>query len=196
MQPRSMTRLLLIRHATSANAGRLAGRRDVPATLPGEEALAQARRNLAQWGAPSRVLTSPALRCRQTVSALFPAQQATEDARLLEQDFGAWEGIGMAELPDLGPLTRDETARFCPPGGESFCTVAARVALALRDVAANGDASIVTHAGVIRAALGLALGEAALGLAFELTPFSATLLTMLPGEIWSIGGVNLNLAAP
>ncbi len=55
---------------------------------------------------------------------------------------------------------------------------------------------IFTHAGVIRAALGLALGDIAQGLAFEIAPFSATLLAALPGDNWSIGFVNLALAAP
>ncbi len=67
---------------------------------------------------------------------------------------------------------------------------------ALQEIAADGPAIIVTHAGVIRAALGLALGEAAQGLAFEIAPFSATLLTALPGGEWSIGFVNQPLAPP
>ncbi|HTQ70377.1 MAG TPA: histidine phosphatase family protein [Acidocella sp.] len=193
-----MTRLLLIRHARSLIAGRLAGRLDVPAELPSESALAQARGHLALlWQAPPpRLITSPALRCRQTAQALFPDLQPAEEARLQEQDFGAWEGQELSALPDLGPLSRAELAAHRPPGGEAFLDIAARTAPALRRLAANGPAIIITHAGVIRAALGLALGDISQGLAFEIAPFSATLLTALPGGNWSIGFVNLALAAP
>jgi alpha-ribazole phosphatase len=197
MAPPPTTRLLLIRHARSLNARRLAGRLDVPAELPPEAVLAQARARLAVlWPVPPRLVTSPAQRCRQTAQALFPDIQTAEDSRLREQDFGAWEGLDIAALPDLGPLSRTGIADHCPPGGERFLDLNGRAAPALQEIAAQGPAVIITHAGVIRAALGLALGEAAQGLAFEIAPFSATLLTTLPDGEWSIGFVNQPLASP
>ena len=48
---------------------------------------------------------------------------------------------------------------FQPPGGESPRMVATRLAACLRELAATGrDHSIVTHKGVLRASLVLALG--------------------------------------
>ncbi|MGE4480408.1 histidine phosphatase family protein [Acidocella sp.] len=189
-------RLLLIRHARAVNRTDLAGRLDVPAQPPHGPSLAHARQRLAAlWPDPPRLVTSPALRCRQTASALLPGIPAHEDARLWEQYFGAWEGQATASLPDLGPLSRAALAAYRPPGGENFQDLASRATPALREIATQGPAIIVTHAGVIRAALGLlGLGEAALGLAFEIAPLSATLLTASAGDAWAIGFVNLPLA--
>ncbi len=185
------TRLLLIRHAPSAAQGRLAGRLDGPATVP--SALAPAQTRLASLlPSPCNLFTSPALRCRQTAAALFPGTEYVQDSRLWEQDFGAWEGRDVTSLPDLGPLSRADLAAHRPPSGENFLEVAARAAPVLTEIVAQGPAIIVTHAGFIRAAIGLALGEAAQGLAFEIAPFSATLLRA-SGGVWSIGFVNLSL---
>lgn len=185
------TPLLLIRHARTPTSGGLAGRLDIAAELPSEADLARARQWLAAFRHPRpRLITSPLQRCRQTASALFPDLHPAEDARLREQDFGAWEGLAPAALPDLGPLSRTALAAHRPPGGESFQDLASRAAPALTGIAAHGPAIIVTHAGPIRAALGLALEDIAQGLAFEIAPFSATLLNALPGGGWAIGFVN------
>ena len=185
------TRLLLIRHAPSAVPGRLAGRLDVPAQLP--PALATAPARLASWlPGPARLISSPALRCRQTAGALFPGSDFTEDSRLWEQDFGAWEGQDTTTLPDLGPLSRTELATHRPPGGESFLDLCRRAAPAFQEMATGGPAAVIAHAGSIRTALGLALGDMAQGLTFEIAPLSATLLSV-SGSAWSIGFVNVQL---
>ncbi|SHF05937.1 histidine phosphatase family protein [Acidocella aminolytica] len=192
-----MSCLLLIRHASSAAQGRLAGRLDVPAEPLAPEQLAAARQRLALFcPGPARLLTSPLQRCRQTAQALFPTRPADADPRLREQDFGAWEGQQAESLPDLGPLSRVALAAHCPPGGESFLALTARAAPALQEIATHGPAILITHAGVIRAALGLALGVPASALGFEIAPLSATRVTLLPGGQWSIGFTNLALAAP
>ncbi|MDE2318543.1 MAG: histidine phosphatase family protein [Rhodospirillales bacterium] len=185
------TRLLLIRHAPSAAPGRLAGRLDVPCTLPGEPVLALARQRAAQLCPDARLISSPARRCLETARALHPGAEISENASLWEQDFGAWEGLETTALPDLGPMNREELAAHRPPGGESFLELAQRAQSALGSI--QGRAIIVTHAGVIRAALGMALQDVSQGLAFEVAPFSATLLTVAGGE-WSVGFVNLALA--
>jgi len=186
--------ILLIRHAPTLAAGQLAGRLDVQTKQPAGETLALARRRLAELaGGPSRVVCSPARRCLETAAALCPGMAVIQDTRLWEQDFGAWEGRDSATLPDLGPLNREQTAAFRPPGGESFLELATRAAAALTEFAASGPAIIFAHAGTVRVGLGLALGRASLGLIFEVTPLSATLLRALPGGEWSIGFVNLSL---
>ncbi len=196
MAPLVSADIIIVRHARSREAGRLAGRLDVAAQLPTGAALARARRRLAALaGVPGRVVSSPARRCRESAAALCPGTAIMQDARLWEQDFGAWEGLESASLPDLGPLSRDATAAFRPPGGESFLDLAARAGAALDDIAAAGPALIFAHAGIVRAGLGLALGHAPLGLTFEVTPLSATLLRALPGGQWSAGYVNLSLIA-
>lgn len=187
--------LFIIRHAPSHPAGRVAGRLDLPAALPEDEILARARRRLAALAAPSRVIASPARRCLQTAAALCPEATIEQDARLWEQNFGDWEGLETTALPDLGALSREEITAFRPPGGESFLYFATRASAALAEIARAGSALIFAHAGTVRAGLGLALGSAALGVAFEVATLSATKLRALPDGQWSISFVNLSLAS-
>ncbi len=180
-------RLKMIRHAPALHGGALAGRRDVAADISDRAGLAGLRQALAGQG---RVISSPALRCRQTATALFPRAELTQDARLWEQDFGAWEGVAFDALPDLGPQSRADLAAHCPPSGESFADVCARVGPALQEIAALGDAVIVAHAGVIRAGLALAMDTVPQALAFEIVPLSLTELHWLGAHGWSVACVN------
>lgn len=195
---------------TDGPIARLAGRSNPPAALsaalPDAATLERARRLLPDLaGAPP--LTSPALRCVQTCAALWPDQQPLPCPALWEQDFGAWEGRPLASLPDLGPLSREELARARPHGGESFAQAAARIQAGILGLLAAplppgrpGGASaapplvLVAHAGTVRAALGLALGASAQGLAFEIAPLSLTHLRALGQGQWSIACVNQALA--
>ncbi len=182
--------LVLVRHAPAETGGRLCGRRDVPAALGDTGALARLATALAPC---TRVVTSPALRCRQTAEALFPGRAAEADPRLWEQDFGAHEGLEPAELPDLGPLDRDALSRHAPPGGESFSAMVARAGPALIELAhaaaGDGPVAVVAHAGTVRAGLALALGSVPAALAFEVAPLSMTRLRRA-GDAWSVGLVN------
>jgi alpha-ribazole phosphatase len=181
--------LLLIRHAPALNEGRLAGRRDVPADLSDGQALTALRGVL---GPVDRVIASPALRCRQTAQALWPNAEAAEDPRLWEQDFGAWEGLPFADIPDQGALPPGELALLAPRGGESFADLCARAAPALAQIASiPGRSAIVAHAGTIRAALAMALGTIGPALAFSIDPLSITRLIPC-GQQWAITGVNQN----
>lgn len=188
MQAGATTEIVLIRHAPAAHGGCLAGRRDVAAELPDEAALALVR---AAVGPVTRLSVSPALRCRQTAAALFPGLKPVLDARLWEQHFGAWEGVPFADLPDLGGMGLADLVHHRPPGGESFAEQCERVAPALAELAGQGGrVAVVAHAGVVRAALALALGAQAPALAFQVAPLSLTTLIALPGGLWSVAGVN------
>ena len=179
------TELVLIRHAPALAGGRLCGRTDVGADTSDAGALATVAR-LA--GEADRLVTSPALRCRQTAGALWPGRQVAIEAALWEQDFGDWDGMALARLPDLGPLSRAELAQHRPPNGESFADLIARVTPALLAMP-TGRTAIVAHAGTIRAALTLALSDPADALGFEIAPLSVTELTR-HGAAWSVGAVN------
>ena len=182
------TELLLIRHAPACHGGRLAGRSDVAADCSDAAGLAALRQALE--GVAARV-TSPALRCRQTAAALWPAAELPADPRLWEQDFGAWEGQAFDALPDLGALSLSDLAEHRPPGGESFVDVCARVEPVFRELARReGRVAVVAHAGVVRAGLALALGAVAPALAFQVAPLSLTRLVVGPGGAWSVAEVN------
>lgn len=168
--------LVILRHAPADNGGRLCGRTDVAALLPDRAVLLPLQTRLSGLS----VVTSPARRCRETAGALFAGAAIQEDARLWEQDFGSHEGVAFADLPDLGLLTNEELAMHSAPGGESYFQMAMRAEPALREfflkVRKVGPIAVVAHAGTARAALGLALGQVALGLAFEIAPLSLTRL--------------------
>ena len=193
MTPIGPSELVLIRHAPSEAGGRLAGRRDVPARLTDGaafERLGAALRDVTS------IVTSPALRCRQTAEALCPGRARSEDPRLWEQDFGAHEGLLPSELPDIGPLDRPALAQLTPPMGESFNDMLARVTPALSDLSAQamdgGSIAVIAHAGTVRAGLALALGDGPAALGFEIAPLSLTRLRCLPGA-YSVICVNVTL---
>ena len=109
------------------------------------------------------VYVSPRLRAVQTASALGASR--TVDDRLRELDFGQFEGRTYDEIEREHPeffqswMETPTLVRF--PGGESYGELRERVSAALDDiVTANNDKTValVSHGGVIRAALAVALG--------------------------------------
>ncbi|MDX6422638.1 MAG: hypothetical protein QOI67_109 [Gaiellaceae bacterium] len=159
-----MTRLLLIRHAEPDEdaRGRCYGRLDVGLSATG---LASAER-LAESLRPvelDAVYVSPRLRAVQTAAALGGSR--TVDDRLRELDFGHLEGRTYDEIEREQPeffrswMETPTLVRF--PGGESYAELRERVSAAVDEiVAASNDRTvvIVSHGGVIRAALAVALG--------------------------------------
>jgi len=123
---------------------------------------------------------------------------ATEDPRFWEQDFGGWEGLAYKDVPNIGELTPIALAEHCPPGGESFKDVCSRVHPALLDAVAQADGNrvaIVAHAGVVPAAIALALNAPkhdapVLALSFDVQPLSLTVLRVLAPHTISIACTN------
>lgn len=143
--------MIFLRHPRPAVApGLCYGRLDL---AEGPRAGAEIAAALKRMPAIGHVLTSPARRCRRLARRIARAADVApvEDHRLLELDFGAWEGVAWERIPraESDPWAEDPWSR-APPGGERFADLHARVAEALAE--APPDAAIVTHAGVIRAA--------------------------------------------
>lgn len=146
-----MGTLILVRHSiTDASAsGRNLGRRtDPPLAEAGVQlagALAEALvAELAELPHDElRLLSSPALRCRQTAEPIATAvgigPEAVEvEPALLEIDYGAWDGLTAEECRARDPELRaaweaDPYATRCP-GGESGADVERRSATVLRPV--------------------------------------------------------------
>lgn len=182
--------LILIRHAEAGTGDRLAGRSETDLTEAARASLAALSGRVPEVAA---LRISPARRCRDTAELLWPGRVVQADERLREQDFGDWDGRSWADIPDLGPLDRDALADHAPPSGESFRAMSDRAAPALRDAAreaANAPVAVVAHAGTVRAALGIALGDAAQGLAFEVDPLSVTRFRALADGGLAIRSVN------
>jgi alpha-ribazole phosphatase len=159
--------LWLWRHPRpSGAAGRCIGRTDLPVHARRAKRLAHRIRQAARRHAlPAVVWTSPLQRCAAVGRMLARWGWVHHtDERLLELDFGAWDGQCWADIP-WGQVRAWE-ADFCahrPGGGEALASLAARVQ-AWRAEAAAGPAAarlVVAHAGVVNL---LALGPAWPGL--------------------------------
>lgn len=155
-------RIALLRHGpTDWNAaGRIQGHTDIPLSDTG---LAKMTALALPFRFP-RVYASPMLRARQTAEALGLTMPVL-DARLMEQNWGMWEGLTRAEIlardgeDAFVKAGSDHGEAFRPGGGESTGELHARVAAFLKDVAGkDGDAIAVAHLGVLRAAYTLATG--------------------------------------
>ncbi len=195
-----MTRLALIRHAatTWTEAGRIQGRADVPLSPGGREAA-------NRWRPPpelarARWVSSPLARAYQT-ARLLGAGDIGHEPRLIEMDWGRWEGRRLAELrAELGAAMAANEARgldFRPDGGESPRDVQGRIAPWFAELAEDGGpVAAVTHKGVIRAVLALASGWDMTGkppsrLAWD----CAHLFTLARDGAPAVARLNLPLAA-
>ena len=98
--------------------------------MPGRAQAAALGRRLAGV-AFERVITSPLQRAVETARLVFPGRELETDARLLEMDYGAWEGLTYEQITARdGParqLWEADPASLACPGGESGNDVAARV---------------------------------------------------------------------
>lgn len=159
--------LALLRHGETpwTQDKRVQGRTDVALSERGRATLA-ARRLPSGW-ALAPVASSPLTRCQQSAAALG-LQHVTVEPRLIEMDWGEWEGRRLAELrAEPGTAMSDNEDRgmdFQPPQGESPRMVLERVRPWLVQCAASNAATVaVTHRGVIRVILALATGWDMLG---------------------------------
>ena len=193
----------LIRHAPVKPSGLIYGHLDLAADFSDTGRLDVLADLLPGEGT---VVTSDLTRCRDTVRYILDRKKDAsfpliERAALREQNFGQWEGKSYREIE-----TEDESryrAFFSDPvnckpdGGENFQDLLERAQGEL-DVLLQSieeqNLIIVTHAGVIRAMVGLALGltpEKMLSLAID--PLSLTHLTSFRRDAetsWRVNFVN------
>lgn len=151
-------RLWLVRHAQpQVAAGTCYGRLDVPAQA---RATADCAQRLAAALPPRLLLRhSPLQRCAQLAQALQglrPGLAAQADARLVEMDFGTWEGRAWSAIAraDIDAWTADFT-HYRPGGGECLAQMLARVHHALQEArhlarTQRCDVLWISHAGVAR----------------------------------------------
>jgi len=151
--------LWLIRHApTDWNAmKRIQGSVERPLSEEGRAHAARYR--LPVEARPRRWFVSPRLRARETADIMGLA--ATVDPRLREMSWGAWEGECVSDLVQRNDLkygTERLGLDFRPPDGETPREARDRLAEWLVEVARDpSPVGAVTHHGLLRAALSLAL---------------------------------------
>jgi probable phosphoglycerate mutase len=194
-----MTRLALIRHGPTAynEDRRMQGRVDEPLSTAGRSAV-------EGWSLPPDLrggdwVSSPLIRARETAALLGGPEPAIEP-RIIEMDWGQWEGRRLDDLrSDLGNAMAENEARgldFRPVGGESPRDVQARVAPWLADVGRRGRATLaLTHKGVIRAIFALAMGWDMTGKPpAKLARAAAHLFTVAPDGQVAVERLNMPLA--
>lgn len=157
-----MTRLWLLRHAPTIWSAekRLQGRNDIGLSEGG-------RAGIREWRLPNATIgcswyVSPLRRCRETAS-LLGLRNTQIEPRLIEMDWGRWEGQTARELKTAAPGELAEREAngldMRPPDGESPRDVQNRVQPWLEERAKAGkEVAAVTHKGVIRAIYALARG--------------------------------------
>ena len=157
-----MSAVLFVRHGpTEWNAqGLIQGQSDIPLSEAG-------RAEVRRWRLKSEFggfdwYSSPLARACET-AALLGAPACRREPRLMEANWGAWEGWSLDRLRnDIGEIFAAMEAKgldLQPPGGESPRMVRARLAEWLAEAApAQRPMIAVCHAGVVRAAYSLATG--------------------------------------
>jgi len=149
--------LTLLRHTTpNRHQGLCYGRLDLDLA---DSFVAEARRASAALGKVTAIYSSPLSRCMRL--AEFIAERhglsVMVEPRLIEMDFGRWEGLPWSDLPreELDAWAED-FMHARPHGGESVAMLRERVLSVFDDIskARSLDAVLcVTHSGVIRAAM-------------------------------------------
>ena len=150
-----MSLILVFRHGPTdwSDSRRLQGRRDLPLSAAG-------RAEVQRWRLPEGLaeagdwFASPLQRAMETAHLM--GVEPVADRRLIEMDYGAWEGHRLADLraadPDGMAAIEALGIDYRPPGGESPRMVQARLCPFLAERARAGrDTVAVCHKGVIRA---------------------------------------------
>jgi len=153
-----MQTLYLIRHPTpDIDLGICYGQIDIDV---GSQFAEEAQRTLAWLPPVELIVTSPLLRARRLADYLAEVRRCPlhSDARLMEKNFGAWEGRAWDDIAreDLDAWAA-AVMGYAPPGGESAQQLLERVQRFRQELAQlpQRDIAIVAHGGSIRALLAL-----------------------------------------
>lgn len=114
----------------------------------------------SQWGRGRRVVTSPLKRARQTAAIISKACDCAlvEDERLMELNYGEWDGMPLADVPPSFWKSWRSDIAFTPPGGESLADVALRMHEVMAECSDSGEELVlVTHVAPIKAAVAAVL---------------------------------------
>lgn len=196
-----MSAILFVRHGpTDWNVqGLIQGQSDIPLSEAG-------RAEVRRWALRTDFAgfdwySSPLARAKET-AALLGVADCRFEPRLMEANWGAWEGWSLERLRrDIGEIfvaMEAEGLDLKPPGGESPRMVRARLAAWLAEVApAQRPIVAVSHAGVVRAAYSLATGWDMKKKAPLARPHAfAHLYELSPAGMLAVSELNIPLLAP
>lgn len=154
---------------------RLAGRIDLPLIERGEQNAIQLGQRLCAVSF-ARVLVSPLFRARRTAELAGLGAAAKIDERLLEMDFGRYDGLSVEEIRREQPGWT--YLREGCPGGEGPADLGRRADALLADLQSlSGNVALFAHSVILRVIaarfLGLAPGS---GRMFMLSPGALSIL--------------------
>ena len=151
--------IVFVRHGETELNRRhvLQGRSDTPLNDRGRQQAAEAGETLRRLGLRfDRVYTSPLCRAAETARIIAPEVEPIADARLLEMDYGPYEGGSLTPpAPELAAFFRDFAHTPAPAGMESLASVTARLGDFLDSLDAGEGENILisTHAIAMKGAL-------------------------------------------
>ena len=144
-------RIYIIRHGqTEMNSRKvLQGRTDLPLNTEGAVQAAETAQMLNEMGICfDRVFSSPLIRAVRTAEILAPGIEVETDDRLIEMDYGPFEGMDLlSPAPEVMSFFRDFSNTPAPDGMEQLDSVVARTGEfieSLRNI--SGSILISTHA--------------------------------------------------
>jgi len=148
----------LLRHTrVEIPAGICYGRSDLPLAITAMEDIEASLALLPPLG-QARVISSPAQRCMCLARAISP--EFTTDDRLLELDFGVWEGLAWNDVPrEALDAWAADIWGFAAPEGETGTALLARVS-GFWAATPERPLVIVAHGGPLRLLRQLAEGRA------------------------------------
>jgi alpha-ribazole phosphatase len=148
--------LVLIRHTkVDTEEGVCYGRTDVGLAPSFEKEKKVIQKKLPHGGVDV-IFSSPLSRCKQLAESLFPNKEIIYDERLIELNFGDWEGLhwdDIATSEEAEAFFNDYINTPCP-GGESYQDMLKRVTEFYNEIKDKYEkVVIVSHGGPIRALL-------------------------------------------
>ena len=158
--------VVLVRHAASQGAGKFVGQADEPLSGEGRRQLGKLVRKLSKFRFDA-IFASDLTRAVETARPAAEHQKLTVQKRpgLREMHFGRWQGLSWQQIQRREPRAAHLWLKHFPsqsiPGAEKFRQFKRRVKVELGAIVEANKGRcvlIVTHAGVIRVALGAALG--------------------------------------
>jgi broad specificity phosphatase PhoE len=164
-QSESICRLVLVRHAASQGSGTFVGQNDEPLSAAGHSQLKELARKLAAFRFDA-VFASDLERARATAAAVRRLGLELQiRPGLREMHFGRWEGLSWDQIEKqhrrLARLWLRDFPLRSIPGAERFAQFKKRVKTELKKIVSSNAGQcvlVITHAGVLRVALGDALG--------------------------------------
>lgn len=152
--------LYIIRHGETANNRKklLQGRSDKPLNDKGIAQAEEAGRLFASRGIVfDKVYSSPLIRAVQTAQAIAGDAEVVTDDRLIEMDYGPYEGMDLtAPAPEVMAFFMDFAGTPAPDGMEQLGSVVSRLGEFLEEIreeAVNKNVLISTHAIAMKGAL-------------------------------------------